>query len=138
MLAEVSTTAGACHSSEMFELDAKQHPQQKSSRLDKYYNLHYQTDTGRYQNAAVTGAFLVDSFAYMRTTDGFCDEYMPRMLEHLYATTGKVFMALCKGGSALASPTCGGALFLDMLTALPDNLNAVSYTHLTLPTILRV
>ena len=123
--AEACTSAGAFHSPEIFELAAKQPPQNKSARLDKYYPLHYQTDTGRYQNAAVTGAFLVDSFAYMRTTDGSCDEYMPRMLEHLYATTGKVFMALCKGGSALASPTCGGALFLDMLTALPDNLDIV-------------
>ncbi len=47
------------------------------------------------------------------------------MLEYIYKTTGKVSMGVCKGGSAVATPCCGGALFIDMLQALPDHFDIV-------------
>ena len=56
----------------------------------------------------VDGAFLVDSFSQMVTESGSWDYYMSRMLLDLWQRTGRVFMAVCAGGSALTTPCSGG------------------------------
>ena len=56
----------------------------------------------------VYGAFLIDSFSFMvDQSNGWReDHYVARMLSYIWDVTGKVFMAVCKGGAAFTPDRC--------------------------------
>ena len=70
----------------------------------------------------VEGAFLVDSFSQMVTESGSWDYFMSRMLLDIWQRTGRVFMAVCAGGSALTSPCGGGLLYSKLLAEVPGRV----------------
>ena len=79
------------------------------SRACIYYPEHYCVRPELYRHQKVIGCFLIDSLSQMVTEDGKCfDHYMERALTYLWETTGKVYMAVCAGGSALVTPCAGG------------------------------
>ena len=70
---------------------------------------------------AVHGAFIVDSFHYLKKGDGSKSLYLPRVLQYLKEAFGLTFMAVCSGGAALSRP--GGkyaATYDQMLAYLPE------------------
>ena len=75
-----------------------------------------------YSNESVYGCFVVDSFAQMVKEDGSWSWYMTRMLTDMWKSTGRVYIAVCAGGSALLAPCGGGMLYSDLLEHVPDGL----------------
>eukprot|EP00973_Karenia_brevis_P074987 10420315-Karenia_brevis.AAC.1 len=76
----------------------------------------------------VHGAFLVDSFYYMkkRTSGGNkYTMYMTELLDVIQRQTGKVFMAVCSGGAALAKPHGSGARYQDLLARVPCGVELI-------------
>ena len=53
---------------------------------------------------------------------GGWDYYMSRMLLNLWQRTGRVFMAVCAGGSALTKPCGGGLLYSQLLKEVPGRV----------------
>ena len=47
------------------------------------------------------------------------------MLLHLFTKTGRVYMAVCAGGSALSSPSGGGLRYSQLLAELPSGLKII-------------
>ena len=66
-----------------------------------YYPVGFDVVGSDVHGREVEGAFLVDSFSQMVTESGSWDFYMSRMLLDVWQRTGRVFMAVCAGGSAL-------------------------------------
>ena len=60
----------------------------------------YEADVDSFGGKGVTGAFLVDSFFQFHVDAKTWDYYMGRMLLYLWEKTGRVYMAVCAGGSA--------------------------------------
>ena len=70
------------------------------------------------------GAFLVDSFFYMK--DGKTKvEYLPELLADLWRDTGLVFMAVCSGGAALTNPTKWTVTFDELLDRVPASVRMI-------------
>ena len=73
----------------------------------------------------IHGAFVVDSFYYMKKANGKKHEYMLEMLQHLWDVTGHVFLAVCSGGAALSQPHGSGAYFQQLLAFVPAGLKII-------------
>ena len=87
-----------------------------------YYPDGYDVVGSDVHGREVDGAFLVDSFSQMVTESGSWDYYMSRMLLDLWQRTGRVFMAVCAGGSALTTPCSGGLLYSELLKEVPGRV----------------
>lgn len=68
----------------------------------------------------VDGAFVVDSFFYLKSKSGKKTEYLPELLAEILAETGLVFVAVCSGGAAVCNPGRGGAYFKQLLAHVPQ------------------
>ena len=67
----------------------------------------------------------MDSFFQFHVDAKTWDYYMGRMLLHLFTKTGRVYMAVCAGGSALSSPSGGGLRYSQLLAELPSGLEII-------------
>ena len=74
-----------------------------------------------YAGERCDGAFLVDSFHYLKAKSGNKTKYFPELLRLLWDTTGFVCCAVCAGGGALVRPGCGAATYMEMLGAVPPS-----------------
>ena len=70
----------------------------------------------------IDGAFLVDSFYYMKKGKKKQASYFPRLLAQIRKESGLTMMAVCSGGAALSKPGDQGALFSELLERVPDDL----------------
>ena len=73
----------------------------------------------------VDGAFVVDSFYYMKYSSGRQVEYLPKLLAEIRAEYGLVFVAVCSGGAALYNAGNGGAYFEQLLAHVPGGVRYV-------------
>jgi hypothetical protein len=80
--------------------------------------VHVFYPEGRYTSVP-DGAFLVDSFYYLKRSNGKTTEYFPKLLAELQRDTGLCFVAVCSGGAALAHPSGSGALYTELLARVP-------------------
>ena len=87
-----------------------------------YYPDGYHVPGTAVYGREVEGAFLVDSLSQMVSESGGWDYYMSRMLLDVWQRTGRVFMAVCAGGSALANPCGGGLLYSELLKEVPGRV----------------
>jgi len=76
------------------------------------------------------GAILIDSFHYFKEKNSArgrakYEYYLPRLLQQIWQTTGKVFTAICSGGAALANVHGQGARFEQLLAQAPCGLEAL-------------
>ena len=92
-----------------------------------YYPEGYQVNREAFGGKPVEGVFLVDSYSQMVVDQWTWDYYMGRMLRHLWERTGKVFMAVCAGGSALLNPSGGGLLYSKLLAEVPSGLQQLVF-----------
>ena len=81
--------------------------------------------TGCGPEVPVDGAFVVDSFYYMKYSSGKQVEYLPKLLAEIRAEYGLVFVAVCSGGAALYNAGNGGAYFEQLLAHVPDGVRYV-------------
>ena len=74
----------------------------------------------------VCGAFLIDSFSYMvDQSKGWREEYyVARVLRCIWDATGKVFMAVCKGGAAFTPERCR-VTYAQLLAWVPEGVELI-------------
>ena len=78
------------------------------------------------QRQPVYGAFLIDSFSYMvdQSVGWREDCYVARLLRRIWDVTGKVFMAVCKGGAAFSSHRCW-VTYAQLLAWVPEGVELI-------------
>ena len=89
-----------------------------------YPDGYEQDAVALFDNQPVHGAFLIDSFSEMVDEAGKQDQYVGRMLKEVWRVTGWVFMAVYKGGAALAAVR-GSVTFAQLLEEVPSGVDVV-------------